>query len=137
TFTALHATHGALAHRLKCRVIQSSCIVPSHDLRESDSTHRVKKNVFLLMYRLILTSTSGPWCFLLVPKGSIPYHVSGTIDIFDASLLKQVTAAEKSKCQQITDFIARVRAVLEDSARAGRTITFAEIEKRVEERIAA
>jgi hypothetical protein len=35
------------------------------------------------------------------------------------------------------DLIARVRTVLEDSARAGRTISFAEIEKRLEERIGA
>jgi hypothetical protein len=35
------------------------------------------------------------------------------------------------------DLTVKVRAVLEDSARAGRTITFAEIEKQVEERISA
>jgi hypothetical protein len=35
------------------------------------------------------------------------------------------------------DLLAKVRAVLEDSAGEGRTITFAEIEKRVGERIGA
>jgi hypothetical protein len=39
-------------------MIQSSRIVPFHARGESDSPHRVKKNVYLLMYGLI---DRQPW----------------------------------------------------------------------------
>jgi hypothetical protein len=40
-------------------MIQSSRIVPFHARGESDSPHRVKKNVYLLMYGLIASLSTA------------------------------------------------------------------------------
>jgi hypothetical protein len=53
TFAALNTDHRTLTHGLERGLIQSSRIVLSHARRESDSRHRIKKNFYLFIYRLI------------------------------------------------------------------------------------
>jgi hypothetical protein len=56
-FASLYTTHGADAHRFQRRVIQLASIVLFHAASESHGIPRVKKNVQLLMDRLIIRST--------------------------------------------------------------------------------